>query len=152
MTRNHKTDWNKDKGMKAIIKDLKSAHGIEAEPMTHGTRAMLVHILYYQLPRLENIHIRLRTQFLLIAEAIGGLRVGEAIGEVHGLRAINTCVLKEISTGKRSVEVGGSRSLSKQRALSASQSQPTALQAVVVATRGKLGRRLLCPTHPPGIC
>merc|ERR1719272_2408183 len=115
--------------------------------MTHGTRAMLVHILYYQLPRLENIHIRLRTQFLLIAEAIGGLRVGEAIGEVHGLRAINTCVLKEISTGKRSVEVGGSRSLSKQRALSASQSQPTALQAVVVATRGKLGRRLLCPTH-----
>ena len=105
MTRNHKTDWTKDKGMKAIIKDLKSAHGIEAEPMTHGTRAMLVHILYYQLPRLENIKIRLRTQFLLIAEAVGGLRVGEATGEVHGLRAINTCVLKEISTGKRSVEL-----------------------------------------------
>merc|ERR1719272_2434830 len=73
--------------------------------MTHGTRAMLVHILYYQLPRLENIKIRLRTQFLLIAEAVGGLRVGEATGEVHGLRAINTCVLKKISTGKRSVEL-----------------------------------------------
>ena len=105
MTRNNKTDWTKDKGMKAIIKDLRSAHGIEAEPMTHGTRGMLVHILYYQLPRLQNIKIRLRTQFLLVAEAVGGLRVGEATGEVHGLRAINTCVLQEITTGKRSVEL-----------------------------------------------
>ena len=105
MTRNNKADWTKDKGMKAIIKDLRTAHGIEAEPMTHGTRAMLKHILHAQLPRLENKKIRLRTTLLLVAEAVGGLRVGEATGEVHGLRAINTCVLKELATGKRSVEL-----------------------------------------------
>ena len=105
MTRNGKTDWTKESGIKAIIKDLRKAHGIEAEPMTHGTRAMLRHILYYQLEQMGNQMIRVRTQFLLMIEAIGGLRVGEATGEVHGLRAINTCTLVEISTGKKFVEV-----------------------------------------------
>ena len=39
---------------------------------------------------MSNMRIRKRRQFLLVAEAIGGLRVGEATGEVHGLRATNT--------------------------------------------------------------
>ena len=39
---------------------------------------------------MSNVRIRVRTQFLLVAEAIGGLRVGEATGEVHGLRTTNT--------------------------------------------------------------
>ena len=100
-------DWTKTAEVKAHVKGLKVAHGLESQPATHGTRRMLNLILNTVIPRrASSLMIRARSKLFLVLEAVGGLRVGEAMGggDHHGMLANNICLLKDSRDGSMSVE------------------------------------------------
>jgi len=100
-------DWTKQPNTKAHVKNLKELHGLESMPATHGTRRMLTLILDRIIPRLQtSTLIRARSKLFLVWEAVGGLRVGEAMGggDHHGLLANNVCILRDVRDGSVSVE------------------------------------------------
>ena len=95
--------------VKALFKELDDIHGTEAQPMTHGTRRMLVAIIRDTLPRLYG-----RKPYLLVREtvdtlnnSVGCLRATESVGAVegHGLAANDCFILKDLGTGEVSVEL-----------------------------------------------
>lgn len=101
------TDWTKQAAVKAHIKELKVAHGLESQPATHGTRRMLTHLLTTILPQWKTSEvIRARSALFLVLEAVGGLRVGETMGagDHHGLQAGNLCILRDTRDSSVSVE------------------------------------------------
>jgi len=100
-------DWTKQASVKAHVKELKVAHGLESQPATHGTRRMLRLLMEKILPAWKTSDIiRARSMLFLALEAVGGLRVGEALGagDHHGIYANNMCILRDTRDGSVSVE------------------------------------------------
>ena len=104
-----KEGYVKDRRVKAVIAELLDIQGSTKQPMTHGTRRMLVAAFFDVIPRLfrNTPLIVARELLILVLEAIGALRVGEACDAVtkHGLLANNTFVLRNVATRERSAEV-----------------------------------------------
>ena len=100
-------DWTKTAEIKAHIKNLKELHGLESMPATHGTRRMLSLMITRIIPGLNTSGlIKARSILFLVMEAVGGLRVGEAMGggDHHGMLANNVCILRDTRDGSVSVE------------------------------------------------
>ena len=100
-------DWTKTAEVKAHVKNLQELHGLESMPATHGTRRMLSLMVTTLIPGLvTSALIKARSTLFLVMEAVGGLRVGEAMGggDHHGLLANNVCVLRDTRDGSVSVE------------------------------------------------
>ena len=100
-------DITKTAEVKAHVGNLMELHGLESMPATHGTRRMLSLMINTLIPGLKTTEIiRARSVLFLVLEAIGGLRVGEAMGggDHHGLLASNVCILRDVRDGSVSVE------------------------------------------------
>ena len=92
-----------------VMLQKRKEHGLEAAPMTHGTRRMLRLVVFQILPDMYKryAHSLHRMRWQVCVEALGGLRVGEATGgeEGHGLLANNTFIITQLGTFKKFVEL-----------------------------------------------
>ena len=101
-----KPNFTKMPEIKKLFSELDDMVGTEAQPMTHGTRRMLLAALAYA-ARKTSQYIRVRDSILLITEAVGCLRATESCAAVqgHGLSANDCFVLRDKATGEVSVEL-----------------------------------------------
>ena len=98
MTKLEMTDWTKSKRVKSFIKELDVSGGAETVTNTPVTRMMVDRMVSLALPEITSKAGYLQQYFLgralvaLVMELGGGARVGEATGDLHGMKADNTCV------------------------------------------------------------
>ena len=101
--------YTTDPTVKMLVKELEDIHGTESQPMTHGTRRMLVAALGTVIPRMRSKAplLSVRDRVNTINESVGCLRVGESLGavEFHGLSANDCFILKDLSSGEITVEL-----------------------------------------------
>ncbi len=77
---NGDTDWNLDKGIKAVFALLERDRGIDAKPSTHATTRQL-RLMFAESIQLVTASelLRRRVETQTVFEAVGELRVGEAL-------------------------------------------------------------------------
>ena len=96
MSKRETRNWAKEPDVKALIKEIKQVHGEEHEPKTHVTRRMLRELLKTIVGKAcATAQLAARWRLLLVLEALGGLRIGEATGggDYHGLLANNLAII-----------------------------------------------------------
>ena len=98
MTKLGLTDLTKGVMVKAVVKELSSNANHVPKPQTISTRRIIVELLNVVLPRHFFGFLLERWNFQLIAECVGGLRVGETTGDVHGILANDIQLLRDLTT------------------------------------------------------
>ena len=96
------TDHTKAPDVKAFVKDLVKKVGFEHVPATTATPRMLAYMTGRGVEaRFSDEFIRARERVQVIAEGVGGCRIGEVCGggEAHGLLANHTAILEDLSVG-----------------------------------------------------
>ena len=93
-------DVTKEGAVKAHVKDLLVKVGIEHEPATAATPRMLQCIIKELInERWSDPYIQAREKMQILAEGLGGCRIGEVAGagECHGVLVNETCVITDTS-------------------------------------------------------
>ena len=82
---NGDTDWTRDKGIKTVFACLERKRDIDAEPCKHATtrQPCLMFAESIQVVTASEL-LRRRVETQMVFEAVGGLRVGEALGADGG--------------------------------------------------------------------
>ena len=97
---NGDTDWTRDKGIKAVFARLERERGIDAEPCTHATTRQLRLMFAESIQAVTASELlRRRVETQTVFEAVGGLRVGEALGADggHGFYANDAAIQLDAS-------------------------------------------------------
>ena len=102
MTRLLLPDLTKNSSVRAIVKELVSTANHVPKPQTISTRRVIVELLTRVLPSNCHGYLLGRWNFQLIVDMVGGLRVGETTGNVHGLLAND---VQDGVTGQRFVNM-----------------------------------------------
>ena len=94
------TDWTKEATVKAHVKELLTATGIEHEPSSTATPRMLLLLLKQGGlidERFTSAFIASREKLQVLTEGLGGCRIGEVAGggDCHGLLANEVCVMED---------------------------------------------------------
>ena len=103
-----KTNFTKDPRVKALFRELDDLIGTEPQPMTHGTRRMLVQGLRFIAEKYaKKPYLRAREAVSIINESVGCLRATESCAAVekHGLAANDCFLLQDMHSGEVSVEL-----------------------------------------------
>ena len=95
-------DHTRSKRVKKVVADLVEKHGAESSPCTHMTATRCRVMLEVTIPAvcgkvaaLQEYFVA-RESFLQVAEFVGGARVGEVTGEIHGVVANNACIQRRL--------------------------------------------------------
>ena len=82
---NGDTDWTRDKGIKTVFACLERKRDIDAEPCKHATtrQPCLIFAESIQVVTASEL-LRRRVETQMVFEAVGGLKVGEALGADGG--------------------------------------------------------------------
>ena len=97
---NGDTDWTRDNGVKAVFARLERERGIDAEPCTHATTRQLRLMFAESIQAVTASELlRRRVETQTVFEAVGGLRVGEALGADggHGFYANDAAIQLDAS-------------------------------------------------------